>query len=183
MTIARTMLCLIALLAWVAACSSGEEGATPSDSEATAAAAPSDSEEAAAAPAAEAESTPEDDLEETGTFTLTLYRASFIGSAAVSNGVLRHAGHSRKFHMTGLGIGGVGLSKADATGTVYNLQNVEDFAGTYVQARSGITIGGDALKRRTWMANDRGVKLDISWESKGLQLNLGADGMIVTWDD
>ncbi len=174
MTIARTMLCSIALLAWVAACSSGEEeGTAHSDSEAA----------AAAEPAEQAESAAEDDLEETGTFTLTMYRASFIGSAAVSNGVLRHAGRSRKFNMTGLGIGGVGISKAVATGTVYNLKNVEDFVGAYVQARSGVTIGGDALDRRTWMANDRGVKLEMSWESKGLQLNLGADGMAITWDD
>jgi hypothetical protein len=163
MTIARTILCSIALVAWLAACSSGED--------------------AASAPGGEAEATPEADLDEAGTFTLTMYRVSLIGSGAVSSGVLRYAGGSRKFNMTGLGIGGVGLSKAVATGTVYNLENVDDFAGAYVQARSGVTLGDDALARRTWMTNERGVKLKMSWESKGLQLNLGADGMVITWDD
>ena len=174
MTIARTILCSIALVAWLAACSSGEDAASVPSGEADA---------PAAEPASEAEATPEADLDEAGTFTLTMYRVSLIGSGAVSNGVLRYAGGSRKFNMTGLGIGGVGLSKAVATGTVYNLENVDDFAGAYVQARSGVTLGDDALARRTWMTNERGVKLKMSWESKGLQLNLGADGMVITWDD
>jgi len=189
MTIARKLLCSIALVAWLAACGSGEDAA-PAASESQAA--PAAEATTPAATATEATPAPDDtaaeaeasaELVETGTFTLTMYRASFVGSAGVSSGVLQYGGTSRKFNMTGLGIGGFGISKAVANGTVYNLKNVDDFTGTYIQARSGVTLGDDALDRKTWMANDRGVKLNMSWESKGLQLNLGADGMVVTWDD
>ena len=33
------------------------------------------------------------------------------------------------------------------------------------------------------MVNNNGVKLEMNLDSQGLQLNLGADGMVVTWDD
>ena len=62
--------------------------------------------------------------------------------------------------------------------------NIDDFTGAYVQLRSGVAIGEDEpMQGKTlWMKNDNGVTLKVYWDVKGLQLNLGADGMIIRWD-
>jgi hypothetical protein len=39
---------------------------------------------------------------------------------------------------------GIGISKIDATGEVYGLQRLRDFAGVYGEARYGIALGTKA---------------------------------------
>ena len=124
-----------------------------------------------------------DELVESGTFTLEVLRASFVGSVGYAKGVLTFEGKTRDFKAHGLGLGGYGVSKTKAWGKVYNLNTADDFTGTYVMARSGITVGEEEMGNKRWVSNDRGVKLEMNVDTKGLQLNLGADGMMVSWDD
>jgi hypothetical protein len=49
-------------------------------------------------------------------------------------------------------LGGVGVSRLDAAGTVYNLRRLADFEGVYGQARSG-WAAGDRGRRSLWMQN------------------------------
>ena len=56
-----------------------------------------------------------DDLVKSGTLTLKGWKVAFIGSAGQSKGELTFQGKTRKFKMTGLGIGGVGISTSEAT--------------------------------------------------------------------
>ncbi|MGI9589997.1 MAG: hypothetical protein ACR2P8_01410, partial [Myxococcota bacterium] len=145
--------------------------------------------EAGAAPAEEppqeaSETTPAgaDELVESGTFTLEAYRASFIGSAGYAKGVLRYQGKRYPFRVAGLGAGGFGVSKTTARGTAYNLSRPDDFLGAYANFRSGATLADESVGKANWIKNDEGVVLKIQGESKGVQLNLGADAFVVSWD-
>jgi len=119
------------------------------------------------------------------TLTLTGWKVAFIGSAGRSKGELTYQGKTRKFTMTGLGIGGIGISASEATGVVYNMKSVDDFIGSYTSARSGVTLGGDEFikDRMLWLKNEKGVKIKLTTKKEGMELNLGADGTVVKWGD
>jgi len=87
-------------------------------------------------------------------------------------------GRSYPFKLGGLGIGGIGISTIDATGTVYNLHRLADFNGVYGQARTGFAIGEQG-KGRMWLQNSNGVYLELHARRRSLSLSLGADGMVV----
>ncbi len=69
----------------------------------------------------------------------------------------------------------VGVSKATASGEVYNLKQVSDFPGNYVAAEAGFTLAGGAAG--ITMRNDRGVVLNIRSVTQGAQLTLAAKGL------
>ena len=121
----------------------------------------------------------------TATLTLKGWKVAFIGSAGQSKGELTYQGRTRKFTMTGLGIGGIGISASEATGVVYNMKSVDDFIGSYTSARSGITLGNDEFikDRMLWLKNEKGVKIKLTTKKEGMELNLGADGTVVKWGD
>ena len=50
-------------------------------------------------------------------------------------------------------------------------------------ARSGVAVGDEEVGNKRWVVNGSGVKLELNLDTDGLQLNLGADGMVVTWND
>jgi hypothetical protein len=118
-------------------------------------------------------------LEPSGTVQLRIVQASFIGSASKGGGVLHFQGHNYKFTTTGGGIGGFGLSKFEATGTVYNLKSVADFDGPYLQLRTGLAIGEQG-KGKMWLGNPQGVSMALSGRRRGLAVSLGADALVVT---
>ena len=66
---------------------------------------------------------------------------AFIGSGALGGGTLNFRGRSYRFTIGGLGIGGFGISKMEATGDVYNLQELRQFPGAYGSARYGAAYG------------------------------------------
>ena len=119
------------------------------------------------------------------TLTLTGWKVAFIGSAGRSKGELTYRGKTRKFTMTGLGIGGIGISTSEATGVVYNMKSMDDFIGSYTSARSGVTLGDDEFikDRMLWLKNEKGVKIKLTTKKEGMELNLGADGTVVKWGD
>jgi hypothetical protein len=105
-------------------------------------------------------------------------QVAFIGSGAVGGGTLNYRGRSYPFKVGGLGIGGIGISRLDATGSVLNLHHLEDFNGVYGQARTGWAIGQHG-KGEMWLQNANGVYLRLKARRQGLSLTLGADGMLV----
>ena len=124
-------------------------------------------------------------LVKSATLTLKGWKVAFIGSAGQSKGVLSYQGKSRKFSMTGIGIGGVGISTSEATGVVYNMKSMDDFVGSYTSARSGVTLGDSEFikDRMMWLKNDKGVRIELKTNKEGFELNLGADGTVIKWDD
>lgn len=113
-----------------------------------------------------------------GTITMHQVQAAFIGSGSGGTGTLVFQGRSYPFTIGGLGVGGIGASTIDATGEVYNLKSVKDFAGAYVQGRMGYALGtkshGDL-----WLKNDAGVVLHLDAHRTGLMLSLGGDVIVI----
>ena len=105
-------------------------------------------------------------------------QVAFIGSGAVGGGTLNYRGESYPITVGGLGIGGIGASKLTASGSVYGLERREDFAGAYVQIRKGWALG-DHGKGTLWLRNRNGVTMKLDTRRKGLQLSLGADGVVI----
>ena len=105
---------------------------------------------------------------------------AFIGSGAAGGGTLNYRGESYPITVGGLGVGGIGASKLTASGSVYGLQRREDFAGAYVQIRNGWALG-ERGKGTLWLRNRNGVTMKLNTRRKGLQLSLGADGVVIAF--
>ena len=103
------------------------------------------------------------------------------GSAAAgvglswSSGTLTYQGKSHPITVNGLDIGTVGISHVTASGTVTNLEKLEDFDGNYTAVGAGATIagGGGAVT----MKNQNGVVVTLKATTRGLKFTLGASGV------
>ncbi len=122
-----------------------------------------------------------DDLVRSGTLTIEQVQIAFIGSGNLGGGTLTVGGQKYSFSIGGLGIGGIGVSRMEATGTVYNLKNINDFAGGYVQARYGIAVGSMSTGQ-LWLQNTKGVVLELKAKRTGLALSLGGDAVYINFD-
>jgi hypothetical protein len=122
-----------------------------------------------------------DDLVRSGTLTIEQVQIAFIGSGNLGGGTLVVGGQKYSFSIGGLGIGGFGLSRMEATGTVYTLKNINDFAGGYVQARYGIAVGSMSTGQ-LWLQNAKGVVLELKAKRTGLALSLGGDAVYINFD-
>lgn len=122
-----------------------------------------------------------DDMVRSGTLTIEQVQIAFIGSGNLGGGTLTVGGQKYSFSIGGLGIGGIGVSKMECTGTVYNLKNINDFAGGYVQARYGMAVGS-AGGGQLWLQNSKGVVLELKAHRTGLALSLGGDAVYINFD-
>lgn len=110
-----------------------------------------------------------------GTVSMEFGQGGFILSASGGKGVLVFKGVRHIFKVGGMGIGGLGVSSVKASGQVYNLKDIKDFPGTFIQARAGYAMGDG--KGVMWLENTSGVVLKLKAVSRGVSLNLGADGI------
>ena len=113
-----------------------------------------------------------------GSVVIRQVQVAFIGSGAVGGGTLNYRGRAYPFKLGGLGIGGFGVSRLEASGTVYNMRNLQDINGVYAQVRSGWAVGEQG-RGRMWLQNSNGVYLKLQARRQGLALSLGADGMVI----
>jgi hypothetical protein len=110
---------------------------------------------------------------------VTMESTSIAAGVGVSwgDGKLTFKGKTYPFSIDGLSLVNWGISKANATGDVYNLTDVSKFGGTYVAAEAGLTLaggmGGMVLR------NADGVILHLRSVSQGAQLQLGTSGLII----
>jgi hypothetical protein len=118
------------------------------------------------------------DATPSGTVTIHQVQVAFIGSGTGGGGTLRFRGRSYPFKVGGLGIGGIGVSRLDATGTVYHLNRLRDFNGVYGQTRTGWAAGASG-KGEMWVKNANGVYLRLHAQRQGLALSIGADGLVI----
>jgi hypothetical protein len=109
------------------------------------------------------------------------WSAAYYGSAAVGKGTLNFSGQRRNFSITGLGAGGMGGQKVKATGKVYNLNNVQDFEGTYRGVSKGLTLIEGTMHAK--LTNENGVVMYIAGETEGLASSIGVQAFQVTLKD
>ncbi|MHC1788893.1 hypothetical protein [Solidesulfovibrio sp.] len=110
-----------------------------------------------------------------GSVTMEFGQGGFILSASGGKGTLNFKGRKYPFKVGGMGVGALGVSKITAVGEVYGLKRVEDFPGGYLQTRTGYAaVEGQGVQ---WLENSNGVVMKLRSTSKGLSLDLGADGL------
>lgn len=114
----------------------------------------------------------------TGSVKIEQVQAGFIASGEAGGGTLRFRGRAYPITVGGIGIGSIGASRTVASGTVYGLQRVSDFPGAYVQLKEGWAVGNQG-RGNVWLRNDKGVTLRLATRRQGLQLSLGADGVLI----
>jgi hypothetical protein len=111
-----------------------------------------------------------------------LQRSSIGAGLGISwgKGSLSFEGNNYAFSVKGLSVGDVGLAKMIAEGQVANLENLSDFAGTYVAVEAAATAGKGV--GTTTMMNENGVQITLASQREGLGLTLGAQGFSISLD-
>ncbi len=93
-------------------------------------------------------------------------------------GTLDYQGKTYKFKVEGLTVGEVGVTKAEATGNVYDLKGLEDFNGVYAAAGAGATV--QEGKGATVLINSKKVQIALTSTTKGASLKVAAEGLKLT---
>ena len=119
-----------------------------------------------------------EDATPSGTLTMKETEVGFILGGDWGKGTLSFQGADHAFKLTGAKIGGVGITVAEVSGDVYNLNKVEDFYDTYFKAEAGIT--GVQGREGSWVKNSKGVSLHLTSKSEGLALSIGLEGLEVS---
>jgi hypothetical protein len=115
----------------------------------------------------------------TGRITIEQINIAFIGSAALGGGTLTYQGQDYPISVSGLGVGGFGASRLTASGDIYGLRSAGDLAGVYTQIRTGWALGASG-SGTMWLTNNR-VTMKLHAHRRGLQLTLGADGVVIAF--
>jgi hypothetical protein len=109
---------------------------------------------------------------------ITFVNAGFIVGVSGGNGTLVYQGKRYPLKIGGVSLGATfGASKAQLSGTVLNLNNVSDIAGTY-----GATGAGYALvsgRKTARLKNTKGVVLVLRGRQVGLEVQLDLSGLQV----
>ena len=109
--------------------------------------------------------------------TLTLSEGSVAAGIGYTwgKGQLSYKGKIYPIKVDGLSVGEVGITRATARGSVFNLRKLEDFSGTYVSGSAEATAGGGA--GATVMKNQNGVVIELKSTTQGANLKLGPEGL------
>ena len=106
------------------------------------------------------------------------------GSVAVGigwswgRGVLTYKGQTHHFKIDGLSVAEVGITKAEASGSVYNLKSLDDFDGVFAAAGAEGTAGKGAGVSS--LRNAKGVVINLKSETKGANIKVAASGLKLT---
>ena len=100
-----------------------------------------------------------------------------IGGSS-GEGVLSYQGRDYPFTISGLNIGGVGVSSFRGAGKVYDLKNVSEFAGNYAASEAGFAVRGG--QGELSMRNGKGVTIVVlagEGKESGTRISLGGSGV------
>jgi hypothetical protein len=92
-----------------------------------------------------------------------------------AGGTLTYKGKTYEVEVNGLSVGDVGVTKAEASGDVYQLAKLSDFDGNYTAAAGGATVGGGASA--SIMKNQNGVEIRLVSTTQGLKFTFAAAGV------
>ena len=116
---------------------------------------------------------------DSGTVSLTIYKAGWIIGGSGGGGSLNFRGRSYGLSAGGLDYGLVfGGSKTVLRGRVSNINQPSDVAGVYGAAGAGLAVGGGA--RAIVLTNQKGAVLELSGTEVGLLANADLSGLAIT---
>jgi hypothetical protein len=116
---------------------------------------------------------------DSGTVSLTIYKAGWIIGGSGGGGVLNFHGRRYPLSVGGLDYGLVfGGSKTVLRGRVSNINRPSDVAGVYGAAGAGLAIGGGA--RAIVLTNQKGAVLELAGHQVGLMANADLSGLAIT---
>ena len=109
--------------------------------------------------------------------TLELNQGSVAAGIGFSwgGGTLTFRGKRYPVKVDGLSVGSVGISRATASGSVYNLKSLNDFNGTYTAVGAGAAVAGGGSVAT--MQNQNGVRINLRATTQGVKFTLGAAGV------
>jgi hypothetical protein len=109
--------------------------------------------------------------------TLQLREGSVAAGIGFSwgGGTLTYRGKRYPVKVDGLSVGSVGISRATASGSVYNLNSLNDFNGTYTAVGAGAAVAGGGSVAT--MQNQNGVRINLRATTQGVKFTLGAAGV------
>jgi hypothetical protein len=90
-------------------------------------------------------------------------------------GTLNYMGKTYPVKISGLSVAEVGITKAEASGSVYNLKSIDDFNGVYAAAGTEGTAGKGAGVSS--LRNTKGVVINLKSETKGANIKIAAEGL------
>jgi len=96
-------------------------------------------------------------------------------------GTVDYMGKKHRFKIDGLTVNAAGVERVDATGYVYNLQKLSDFAGNYSAVQAGGAAGAGAAIAS--MKNEKGVRITLHSTSQGVSAQAGPEGMKIKLED
>lgn len=116
---------------------------------------------------------------DSGTVTLTIYKAGWIIGGSGGSGTLYFNGRQYRLSTGGLDYGLVfGGSKTVLHGRVSNITRPSDVAGVYGAAGAGLAVGAGA--RAIVLTNQKGAVLQLSGTQVGLMANVDLSGLAIT---
>jgi hypothetical protein len=110
-----------------------------------------------------------------GTVTIA---ENFLGGAGAGNGTLHFRGQNYPFRLAGTVVGPGGAARIEASGNVYGLTKVEDFAGIYTQG-TGQRGVDTSTRSDLWLQNSSGVIMHLRGTQMGGTLSLGRDELLI----
>jgi hypothetical protein len=113
------------------------------------------------------------------TIQFEVFKAGFIVGVGGGSGTLFHKGKGYRLSIGGVSLGAtIGASRAELIGNVYNLKDPRDIVGTYSAVGGSAVLGGGASIVE--LTNSRGVRLNVSGRSIGLELSMDLSGLQIS---
>ena len=107
-------------------------------------------------------------LKPSGKVTMTQV---FLSATGIGSGTLTFNGRSYPFTLAGE-LNGLGaLSGIEGAGDVYNLRDVSQFAGAYIQGAGPLAVG--SLPGEIWLKNTNGVIIRLRGLQNGITVSSG----------
>jgi hypothetical protein len=93
-------------------------------------------------------------------------------------GTLIFEGWQHTFEVKDMIVGSIGSGTVEIDGEVWNLEKVEDFAGTYHPVGADVKAGKGLSG--LWAENEKGVRVNVRTKGQDLTIRLDPAGSVVT---